>query len=257
MRAARATHVRVCTLIAFVGCWAEAPLIVAANRDERLSRASSGPKAWKGEAFVAPRDEEAGGTWLGLHRDGLFVGVTNRAGTTRDPLLRSRGALVVEALRLGSARRVHDAFASGALDGRAFNPFHLFYADLTGDAFVTWFDGSAVHRQPVSRGLFIVTERSLGGDDHGRTERVRSTLDPLLSGGAAPRLEEIAPALRAHDENDRIASTCIHVPELGYGTRSSLLLDVRPGLSGSRLLWAEGPPCTVPYVEVPLHPGDA
>jgi len=243
----------VCTLISFVGCWAEAPLIVAANRDERLSRASSGPRPWEGEAFVAPRDEEAGGTWLGLHGDGLFVGVTNRAGTERDPLLRSRGALVVEALRLGSARRVHEAFASGAIDGRAFNPFHLFYADLTGDAFVTWFDGSEVHRQPVSRGLFIVTERSLGGDDHGRTERVRSTLAPLLARGAAPRLEEIAPALRAHDETDRIASTCIHVPELDYGTRSSLLLDVRP----ARLLWAEGPPCVVPYVEVPLHPRDS
>jgi uncharacterized protein with NRDE domain len=245
-------EIRVCTLIAFVGTWAEAPLMVAANRDERLSRASSGPQPWAGEAFVAPRDEEAGGTWLGLHRDGLFVGVTNRAGSTRDPLLRSRGSLVVEALRLGSARRIHEAFAAGALDGRAFNPFHLFYADLTGDAFVTWFDGSAVHRQSIPRGLSVVTERSLGGDDHGRTERVRSRLDPLLTRGAAPLLEELTPALRDHDENDRLAATCIHVPELGYGTRSSLLLDVRPDHSASRWLWAEGPPCTVPYVDVPL-----
>jgi hypothetical protein len=39
-----------------------APLILAANRDERLTRASSGPSLWTGEAFVAPRDEEAGGT---------------------------------------------------------------------------------------------------------------------------------------------------------------------------------------------------
>jgi uncharacterized protein with NRDE domain len=243
----------VCTLIAFVGGWAEAPLIIAANRDESLTRASSGPRAWPGEAFVAPRDEEAGGTWLGLHRDGLFVGVTNRAGSMRDPALRSRGILVVEALRLGSAHRVHEALASGgALDGRAFNPFHLFYADLTGAAFVTWFDGSAVHQQSIPRGLFIVTERSLGGDDHGRTERVRSRLDPLLARAAPARLEEIAPALRDHDGDDRIAATCIHVPELGYGTRSSLLLDVRPGHSASRWLWAEGSPCTGPYVEVPL-----
>ncbi len=241
-----------CTLIAFVGVWAEAPLVVAANRDERLTRVSSGPRPWKGEAFFAPRDDEAGGTWLGLHRDGLFVGITNRAGTALDPGLRSRGALVVEALRLGSARRVHEAFGSGALDGRTFNPFHLLYADLTGDAFVTWFDGSEVHRQSVSRGLAVVTERSLGGDDHGRTERVHAKLDPLLARVAAPRLEEIAPVLRDHDEDDRLASTCIHVPELDYGTRSSLLLDVLPGRSGSRWLWAEGPPCTVPYVEVPL-----
>jgi uncharacterized protein with NRDE domain len=242
----------VCTLAVFVGAWSEAPLIVAANRDERLSRTSSGPKLWKGDAFVAPRDDEAGGTWLGLHQSGLFVGVTNRAGTTRDPRLRSRGILVVEALRLGSARKIHEAFASGALDGGAFNPFHLFYADLSGDAYVTWFDGTAVHRQTVPRGLAIVTERSLGGDDHGRTERVHVRLDPLLARATAPPLEELAPALRDHDESDRLAATCIHVPELGYGTRSSLLLDVRPGHAGSRWLWAEGPPCTVPYAPVPL-----
>lgn len=159
---------------------------------------------------------------------------------------------MVEALRLGSARRIHEAFASGALDGRAFNPFHLLYADLTGEAFVTWFDGAAVQRQQVPRGLSVVTERSLGGDDHGRTERVHTRLDPLLARGAAPRLEELAPALRDHDEDDRLAATCIHVPELGYGTRSSLLLDVRPDHAGTRWLWAEGAPCTVPYEEVPL-----
>jgi hypothetical protein len=180
------------------------------------------------------------------------VGVTNRAGTARDPLRRSRGALVVEALRVGSARGIHEAFASGTLDGLAFNPFHLFYADLSGDAFVTWFDGSTVHRQPIPRGLAIVTERSLGGDDHGRTERVHARLDSLRARAEAPRLEELAPALRDHDESDRLAATCIHVPELGYGTRSSLLLDVRPGHSGSRWLWAEGPPCSVPYAPVPL-----
>lgn len=241
-----------CTLVAFVGCWAAAPLIVAANRDERLSRASSGPRAWPGEAFVAPRDEEAGGTWLGLHRAGLFVGVTNRAGAVRDPARRSRGSLVVEALRLGSARRVHEAFASGALDGRAYNPFHLFYADTGGDAFVTWFDGEAVRREDVPRGLAIVTERSLGGDDRGRTERVRRVLAPLLAREQPPRLEELAPAMKQHDEGERLAATCIHVPELDYGTRSSLLLDVRPDPSARRWLWAEGSPCTVPYVEIPL-----
>jgi uncharacterized protein with NRDE domain len=242
----------VCTLIAFVACWDEAPLVVAANRDERLSRASSGPRRWPGEAFVAPRDEEAGGTWLGLHRAGLFVGVTNRAGTSKDPLRRSRGSLVVEALRLGSARRVHDAFASGALDGHTYNPFHLFYADTSGAAFVTWFDGTEVRREEVPRGLAVVTERSLGGDDRGRTERVRAMLGPVVARDSPPRLEELAPVLRLHDEGERLAGTCIHVPELGYGTKSSLLLDVRPEPSVSRWLWAEGPPCTVPYVEVPL-----
>lgn len=43
---------------------AESPLVIAANRDERLDRPASGPTRWAGEKFFAPRDEQAGGTWL-------------------------------------------------------------------------------------------------------------------------------------------------------------------------------------------------
>lgn len=241
-----------CTLVAFVGVWPEAPLLVAANRDERLDRASSGPRRWAGEEFVAPRDDVAGGTWLGLHRSGLFVGVTNRAGAPRDPKLASRGQLVVEALRLGRARTIHGALAGGSLDGHRYNPFHLFYADMN-DTFVTWFDGATVQAESVPVGLAVVTERSLGGDDRGRTERVRGRLAPLLSRSAPPSLDELAPAMREHDDANRLAATCVHVPELGYGTRSSLLLDVRRNSKDTRWLWAEGAPCVTPYTEVAPH----
>jgi uncharacterized protein with NRDE domain len=88
-----------CTLVAFVDSWSGAPLVVAANRDERLERPATGPQRWRDEDFVAPRDELAGGTWLGLHRAGLFVGVTNRAGTVRDPKLSSRGRRVRHVVR--------------------------------------------------------------------------------------------------------------------------------------------------------------
>jgi uncharacterized protein with NRDE domain len=236
-----------CTLVALVGVWPDSPLVVAANRDERLDRPASGPRRWDGESFMAPRDEQSGGTWLGLHRSGLFVGVTNRAGAVADPTRASRGTLVLEALRLGSARRVHAAFDAG-LDARRYNPFHLFYADLVDGAFVTWFDGHDLHQEQLPRGLAIVTERSLGGDDRGRTERVRRHFGPLLAREAPPALESLAPAMREHDEHDPRASTCVHVPQLGYGTRSSLLLEVHSDPEQSRWLWAEGPPCTTPYV---------
>jgi uncharacterized protein with NRDE domain len=241
-----------CTLVAFVRAWAEAPLVVAANRDERLTRASSGPRRWRGEDFVAPRDDEAGGTWLGLHRSGMFVGVTNRAGAPRDPTLASRGELVVSALRLGSARAIHEAFGNGTLDGRRYNAFHLLYVDLSG-AFVTAYDGAAVHQQALPTGLAIVTERSLCDDDRGRTERVRRRLEPLLTRSAPPALEDLAPVMREHDEKDPFAAVCIHAPAFGYGTRSSLLLDVRPDGKDTRWLWADGPPCVTEYAEMRLE----
>lgn len=74
------------------------PLVVAANRDEFHAREAS-PAAW-GETspwrdILAGRDREAGGTWLGVHRDGRFALVTNvRGGGAKHPGQRSRGELV-------------------------------------------------------------------------------------------------------------------------------------------------------------------
>jgi uncharacterized protein with NRDE domain len=237
-----------CTLVAFIHAWPGSPLVIAANRDERLDRAASGPTRWAGESFFAPRDDQAEGTWLGLHDSGLFVGVTNRAGSPRDSSLASRGELVALALRLGSATKVHEAFST-ILDARRYNAFHLLYADRDA-AFVTWFDGDAMHQEQLARGLFVVTERSLGGNDHGREERVRRQLEPLLVRRAPPALEELAPTMRDHVDGDPLASTCVHVPALGYGTRSSLLLEVPPEGGQSRWLWANGPPCSTPYVQM-------
>jgi hypothetical protein len=158
---------------------------------------------------------------------------------------------VVEALRLGSARDVHRALGR-ELDARSYNPFHLLYADTTGDAFVTWFDGEAVRQERLGRGLSVVTERSLGGDDHGRSERIRGRLELVASGGTPPALEDLAPVMREHVEDDPIGSTCVHVPALRYGTRSSLLLQVHAPGGGARWLWSEGPPCATPYAELRL-----
>jgi hypothetical protein len=120
---------------------------------------------------------------------------------------------------------------------------------------VTWFDGESVHQEQLSAGLTVVTERSLGGDDHGRTERVRRHLEPLLRDEAPPPLEQLAPALREHLEGDPIGSACVHVPALRYGTRSSLLLRVASDPGRSLWLWTEGPPCTTPYAEIPVDLG--
>src|SRR4051812_6070784 len=115
-----------CTLIAAVHVFADMPLVIAANRDERTSRPARPPFLWPDERrprLLAPRDEQAGGSWLGLNDLGLFVGITNRAGVALDPSRRSRGALVMDALRAPSAGDLHARLA--ALDARAYNPFHL------------------------------------------------------------------------------------------------------------------------------------
>ena len=59
-----------------------APLIVAANRDERFNRAAAPAAAWSDHPdIVAGRDLTGGGTWLGVSRRGRFATLTN----FRDP----------------------------------------------------------------------------------------------------------------------------------------------------------------------------
>jgi uncharacterized protein with NRDE domain len=232
----------VCTLVAAFHVFPGWPLVVAANRDERLDRASSPPRIWPGKPrFLAPRDEVAGGTWLGLNELGLFVGVTNRFGVPRDERRDSRGTLVQEALAEQSARSLHGRLA--ALPADRFNAFHLFYADRFG-AFVTWSDGEKLNQAELPPGVHIVTERSLGGDDQARTELIRSRwleLDPNETSE-----DDLASLLRLHASNP-IGGVCIHAPALNYGTRSSTILFLGDSVAASRLLWAEGNPCTAAY----------
>ena len=85
-----------CLLVVLSRMDSDAPLVMAANRDERSDRPAlaatvlvpSGPRVLGG------RDTLAGGTWLALNEHSLVTGLTNRPSPTgRDPSKRSRGEL--------------------------------------------------------------------------------------------------------------------------------------------------------------------
>ncbi len=76
------------------------PLVLVGNRDEFHDRPADPAHWWRSpEGILAGRDLEAGGSWLGLNRNGRFAVVTNY----REPGVptsgrRSRGELVVDFL---------------------------------------------------------------------------------------------------------------------------------------------------------------
>lgn len=224
------------------------PLVVAANRDEALDRPSSGPALREGPIpFIAPRDERAGGTWLGLNARGLFVGITNRYGAARDPERLSRGELVTRALAQPDARSLHEALS--ALDARRFNAFHLLYADAT-HAFQTWCDGEVRHQLVLEPGLHVLSERSHGAAEQVEREAPVREAWQRAALKHASELERLHPLLTIHDPVTRIGGTCVHADELNYGTRSSLLLALPSDPAQRRMLWAEGKPCQVPHHDV-------
>jgi uncharacterized protein with NRDE domain len=110
------------------------PLLLLGNRDEYHARPSMAAAPWPEDPRIAGgRDGVAGGAWLGLRSDGRFAAVTNLRSGVPATALRSRGALVRDAL-LGDAAA--DAFLQ-ALAGEAgdFGPFNLVLGDAKG-AFV-------------------------------------------------------------------------------------------------------------------------
>jgi uncharacterized protein with NRDE domain len=113
-------------------------LLLGANRDEFHQRASAPAGYWRDSPQVlGGRDLKAGGTWLGVTRDGRYAAVTN----FRDPRLqrnhvRTRGELAAAFL---TGQDSPAAYAEAAYALRSvYNPFNL----LVGNRSACWFVGS-------------------------------------------------------------------------------------------------------------------
>jgi hypothetical protein len=235
-----------CTLLLAASVVPGLPLVVVANRDEQLDRPSSPPSIWPA-GFLAPRDDQAGGTWLGITPRGVFVGITNRYLGPREPARTSRGELVLRALALPTARRIHEAMAE--LRPADYNGFHLVYADADGgDVLATVSDGAVLAQLTLGRGLHALTEQSFGAGPDRRRLRIDAAWSRAHAGSFAP--ERLAGVLGEHDADDPLASTCIHLDTVRYGTRSAMILALADARTKSRMLWAEGPPCRAPFTEV-------
>lgn len=257
-----------CTIVVATRVWEDAPLVVAANRDELLARPAEGPRrrrfAPEGREVFAPRDLEAGGTWLGFAPGPLFVGLTNRAAAP-DPSKRSRGALVAEALEhptVESARAWADS-----VQVERYNPFHLLVADAS-SAFLLWpgADGGRGEIIDLPPGLHVVTER-YATRLAGPAGRARPTRRPELvrertagwtneaSAPASQRWLELLATTSA--EGDAMEGISVRSPDGRYGTRSASVLRLtRPADAPyvaavePELVWVEGPPGRVEPVDL-------
>ena len=244
-------------LIAFHRVWTDTPLVVGVNRDERYDRPSSGPH-WAGDPLnLAPRDEVAGGTWMGANLAGVWMGITNRRGAEPDDRTRrSRGLLCLELLGAPSADAV-----VGALErlGWMYNPFHLVCGD--GEAlYLVEYEAGAVETRALGEGCHIVTnERPEVAAGEPKVRHAWDLLEetglwPAEPGRTAPEgLETALAAILADHGIYGPDALCLHGGR--YGTRSSAIWRIHPPFAprdrrAFDMVYADGPPCCTPFEPV-------
>ena len=236
-----------CTLIVLDRLVPGYPLIAAANRDEFYARPASAPRLLSAAPrIVGPRDEVAGGTWIGVGEGGLFAGLTNRPdGEPRDPSRRSRGEVTLQALRGPTVSRTLEAF--GALPPRIYNGFHLYCAGPDGAGLVVYGPEAAV--TPVAPGLHVITNHGMDLEGDPKTTRIRERLGNLRNLKSAEEVfARLEGTLRDHAGENLLERVCIHGES--YGTRSGSLIALHESdPDRSWYLHAEGRPCQTPWAD--------
>jgi uncharacterized protein with NRDE domain len=255
-----------CTLIVRQGMDEWCATVIAANRDEFYERPASGPQVLsEAPHVVGGRDERAGGTWLGFTNDGLFVGLTNqRTFQPPNPRARSRGELVIDALRTGHYDGVKE-YLDG-LDPREFNEFNLIYGDGTRlSAAYGRGDSPNVEFEPLGTGVHVLCNDRLDSPDFPKAEEARAevasipsspweTLEPalisVLGDRSLPDPESLPPwpddAPFDAEVARRLQAICVETPV--YGTVSSTLAAISPGRI-ERYAFRDGPPDSAPFVD--------
>ena len=198
-----------CTLLFAFEARADAPLIVAANRDEFRGRPTAPLHAWEDAPVIAGRDLRGGGTWMGLGRRGRWAALTNTREPGRErPGARTRGELVTEVLT--SARDLEAALRAIAARADDYNGFNL----------VAW-DGRALWSLSTFAGEPRLEEVAPGV--HGLSNHRLDTPWPKVQVGT-DRLRDLVDraALPALDDllgllGDRRGFPDDHLPDTGVG----------------------------------------
>ena len=105
-------------------------LILAANRDEYYNRPTESAQWWKdAPALLAGKDLKAGGTWMGITKNGKVAALTNYRGPgSRDPDAPSRGKLVSDYLL--STSPADEYLETLRRNAALYNGFNLIVGDM-------------------------------------------------------------------------------------------------------------------------------
>jgi uncharacterized protein with NRDE domain len=258
-----------CTIALMIDVVPDAPLVVAANRDEIYARPTRPPEILR-DRIIGGRDVLSGGTWLAVRGDARFAAVTNqRVLATPPPGLVSRGLAVIETVAAADP----DAYVA-ALDPAKYASMNLVFNGPDGvKVAYTRREVGTIDVVALGSGIHVLCNDVIGAAGFPRGDRLRAAL-AQLAGRPIGEVLAALPALLGDNTKSALAdtpddprfprelanaltATCIHsehyasepqgeqVP-LGYGTRSSTILALAPDRVVA-YLHADGPPCVTPF----------
>jgi uncharacterized protein with NRDE domain len=228
-----------CIAYLALGAHRDWPVLIAANRDEFHARPTRAAAPWPQQPdIIAGCDIRAGGTWLGVRRDGRYALVTNYRDPAAglQPAAPSRGALVSDFLAgdLGAGAYMRQVHARAA----AYNGFNLIVGDAAGAYYLGNRDPAGQVRA-LAPGRYVLSNHLLD-TPWPKSRRLRAALDALdpsgLDRSLAPVFEILRDATPAEDhalprtgiplERERLLSSPFIVSP-DYGTRCSTVVAMR------------------------------
>lgn len=281
-------------LIAFaIGLRPHSPLLLAANRDEFWQRPTRPLSRWPlgpGRSVVAGQDLQAGGTWLGFADDGRVAMLTNVRESRSDAAPRSRGELLTRWLS-GEADTAQALATS--VDPAAYRGFNLVLGDVQQGQW-HWLSNRQ-HPDPAPGTPLPLPPgwlgRTLGPGLYGlsnaaldtpwpKTRRLKQALDAALAQldddpqapdwrhtvlQALTERQTAAPAELPQTglplaQEVGLSAAFVHLPQAGYGTRSSLLARWHgPASDGGLTLeeWTHAPDAAAPCTDADADAADS
>lgn len=256
-----------CTIVVLNGVRADYPVVLATNRDEFYARPASGAlRILEVPRTVGGLDMLKRGTWMGVTREGLFVAVTNqRTMQAPDPEKRSRGELVVKALKLDNREAITRMM--GELDGRDYNSFNLLWGDAERVYAGYGREGEAkIEIEQVPRGIHVLPNDRLDHPDFPKVKRAQQLIEPYanasfdalaealqrtLADRTRPSVDEVPMLPRnapiSRETLRELSALCVRMP--AYGTRSSSIVALARGRVGY-YAYADGPPDRAAFQDV-------
>jgi uncharacterized protein with NRDE domain len=221
-----------CLLVLAWHVRADTPLLLAGNRDEWYARPAAPAQFWPDAPQVlAGRDLEAGGSWLGVTRDGRFAAVTNYR-EARGPAPRSRGDLVRDYLLGDCPPAEYVRLVQGIQD--AFAGFNLLLGDR--DA-LWWFSNRAGAPLRLSPGVYGLSNHLLD-TPWPKVQTAKAAVNALCVAGvpSTSALLDLLEDRRTYPvEDDPVpgidaalarAASAIFIETPRYGTRCSSVLRI-------------------------------